>query len=186
MEEKRQNAQNFTHDIFSVFGKTKSNDYYRKSYRLPQRADKRNECEKPEEKKKEIIEKDSYFIPSGYDSLGLLRDADTAGDLKKTFEDEVKVEKKKERKKEEPEIECEDTNSFLKKIKDDPNMQLNKSSIIDRTHGGHAAPISQSDKFKMLSEQRKSHVATNMPTTAAPTTTNPIVNILYFIYFNLF
>ena len=47
-------------------------------------------------KKPNLIEKDSYFIPAGFDSMGMLRDSDTQGDLKKTFEDEVKTEVKKE------------------------------------------------------------------------------------------
>lgn len=68
--------------------------------------------------KPNLIDKDSYFIPCGYDSLGIIKTGDTSGDLNKIFEEEIKNKNKQENKKDENEIICEDTSDFLKSIKD--------------------------------------------------------------------
>lgn len=101
--------------------------------------------------KANLIEKDSYFIPTGYDSLAILRDADSAGDLQKFFEDEVKEEKKSKEKKEETEIECEDTNLFLKNLKNEVGGGHQK---MPSNVGGEKRPMpNPSDKFKKLAEK---------------------------------
>lgn len=127
----------------------------------------------PLTKKPNLIEKDSYFIPAGYDSLTMLRESDSNQDLKKFFEDEIKEEKKNERKKEETEVECEDTNNFLKNLKADPTMHSKTNIPMERT-----TPINQSEKFKKLAEQRKPSVQGNLEP-------NKMSNVIIFFNFQL-
>ena len=66
--------------------------------------------------KPNMIDKNSFFIPSGYDRLSILKSNDTDHDLDYEFSDKIKEEK--EEIKIEDEIECEKSSDFLKKVKD--------------------------------------------------------------------
>jgi len=62
-----------------------------------------------------LIDKDSYFIPAGYDSTPVLNSFDLQGDLSKIYNERISnLEKKKNE--EEKEIICDDTQKFLKKF----------------------------------------------------------------------
>ena len=66
--------------------------------------------------KPNMIDKNSFFIPSGYDRLSILKSNDTDHDLDYEFSDKIKEEK--EEIKIEDEVECEKSSDFLKKVKD--------------------------------------------------------------------
>lgn len=78
------------------------------------------------------IEKDSYFIPSGYDSAATIKNFDTQGHLTMLYEDKVPYVKPKNIIKED-EVGCEDLNSFLGKIRLAPSRvrAAEHSSITD-------------------------------------------------------
>jgi hypothetical protein len=61
------------------------------------------------------MDKDSYFIPAGYDSISLLKSTDVNQDLTIPFEERIPVIKPKNIIREE-EVICEDINTFLGKI----------------------------------------------------------------------
>jgi hypothetical protein len=65
--------------------------------------------------KPNIIDKESYFIPSGYDSLPILTSYDVQNDLNKSYSDRIAVTKTKTVNSEE-EVISEDSQSFLKKF----------------------------------------------------------------------
>lgn len=65
--------------------------------------------------KPNIIEKDAYFIPAGYDSLPLLSSYDIQGDLSKIYNERVSNIKPKVNNAQDDELVCEDQQSFLKK-----------------------------------------------------------------------
>ena len=67
--------------------------------------------------KPNMIDKNSYFIPSGYDRLSVLKSSDSQSDLDYEFTDIIKEEKEEEEKFE-FEIHCENISDFLKKVKD--------------------------------------------------------------------
>ena len=99
---------------------------------------------------------------SGLQTLAMLKDADPNGDLDKLYDSVVKEEKKAERKKEEKEIECPDTNLFLKNLKNEASMHSKGvSGIIDRKPDIQAPPTTQSqeDKFKSLARLGKAGVS---------------------------
>jgi dynein light intermediate chain 1 len=66
--------------------------------------------------KPNLIDKDCYFIPAGYDSLTALKSMDTQNDLAVLYDERIPQEKMKNYVGEE-EIVCEDTNVFLGKLK---------------------------------------------------------------------
>lgn len=61
-----------------------------------------------------VIDKDSYFIPAGYDSSTVLASFDVIGDLGKLYSDRIAPVKSKSAYNEE-EISCEETQIFLKR-----------------------------------------------------------------------
>ena len=63
-----------------------------------------------------MIDKNSFFIPSGYDRLSVLKSNDSQNDLDYEYTDVIKEEK--EEKKIEEEIQCEKVSDYLKKVKD--------------------------------------------------------------------
>ena len=74
-----------------------------------------------------MIDKNSFFIPSGYDRLSVLKSNDSQNDLDYEYIDIIKEEKQEE-KKEEDEIKCEKMSDFLKKVKD--RTYRSRKSII--------------------------------------------------------
>lgn len=67
--------------------------------------------------KPNTMDKDSYFIPAGYDSLSVLKNFDIQNELQLLYEDRVPYVKPKNIIKEE-EIVCEDVNAFLRRFVD--------------------------------------------------------------------
>ena len=63
------------------------------------------------------MDKESYFVPSGYDSLPILKSFDIRDDLKTIYDDRIVPVKQKNMVKEE-EVTCEDLNLFLKRYID--------------------------------------------------------------------
>ena len=66
--------------------------------------------------KSNMIDKNSYFIPSGYDRLSVLKSNDSQHELDYEFTDIIKEEKEEE--KIEDEIKCEKVSDFFQKVKD--------------------------------------------------------------------
>ena len=64
-----------------------------------------------------MIDKNSFFIPAGYDRLSILKSSDTQSDLDYEFTDIIKEEKEDEEMIED-EILCENMSDFLKKVKE--------------------------------------------------------------------
>ena len=83
--------------------------------------------------KANLIDKNSIFIPSGYDRLSVLKNNDTQKDLDYEFTDLIKEEK--EEKKIEDEITCEKMSDYLKKVKD-RTYKSRKSMIRDEIQSG--------------------------------------------------
>ena len=86
--------------------------------------------------KSNMIDKNSYFIPSGYDRLSVLKSNDTQKDLDYEFSDKIKEEK--EENKDivfEEEITCLNESDFLKKVKE-RNFKSRKSMIRDNLQKG--------------------------------------------------
>ena len=65
--------------------------------------------------KSNIIDKNSYFIPSGYDRLSVLKSNDTQKDLDCEYSDQIKGEEEEDIM--EDEIKCEKLSDYLQKIK---------------------------------------------------------------------
>lgn len=65
--------------------------------------------------KPNIIDKESYFIPAGYDSLSLLNSFDVQNDLSKIYSERINS-SKSITKPFEDEIMCEDSQAFMKKF----------------------------------------------------------------------
>ena len=80
-------------------------------------------------------EKNSYFIPSGYDRLSVLKSNDTQKDLDYEYSDKIKPEKEEEPKKEEEEIKCEKLSDYLHNIKN-RTFKSRKSMMRDNIKMG--------------------------------------------------
>ena len=78
--------------------------------------------------KPNLIDKDCFFIPAGYDSLTALKQIDTQKDLEVLFDEKIPPEKTKNVAGEE-EIICEDTNVFLGKLKTETKGGRDRSGI---------------------------------------------------------
>ena len=98
--------------------------------------------------KPNMIDKNSFFIPSGYDRLSVLKSNDTQNELDYEFTDIIKEEK--EEKKVEDEITCEKMSDYLKKVKD-RTYKSRKSIIRDEIASGKGLGLAKkSDKMKEL------------------------------------
>ena len=75
--------------------------------------------------KSNVIDRDSFFIPSGYDSLQTLKESDNNEYLKILFEEKIQKEAEKNIPIEE-EIICEDTNIFLSVLRGDKEVMTKK------------------------------------------------------------
>lgn len=96
--------------------------------------------------KPNMIEKNAFFIPSGYDRMSILKNNDTQKDLDFDFLDKIKEEK--EEIKVEDEIECEKSSEFLKKVKD--RVYRSRKSFIrnDLMFGKSLVPGLNSNEIK--------------------------------------
>lgn len=146
--------------------------------------------------KPNLTEKDSFFIPAGYDSLTALRDSDTQNMLSILYDEKIPPTKVKSYVNEE-EIVCEDTNVFLGRLKtekprDRSHLPSGNLSSISRTHQPRTSdiaergsvPLEGAGKFnrfmKNKSEEKKEDVKKNYesssgvtPTPSEPKSTKP-------------
>ena len=83
--------------------------------------------------KPNMIDKNSFFIPSGYDRLSVLKNNDSENELDYEFTDIIKEEKVEQ--KVEDEITCEKMSDYLKKVKD-RTYKSRKSIIRDEIKSG--------------------------------------------------
>ena len=87
------------------------------------------------------MDKDSYFVPAGYDTLEVLKSYDIKNDLKTIYDEKIFPAKQKSVVKEE-EVICEDLNSFLKKFVDKTKKLDDKMS---KMQSGNAPGESKTD-----------------------------------------
>ena len=90
-----------------------------------------------------LSEKESFFIPAGYDSLSALRNSDTQNMLNVLYDEKIPVVKPKTYVKEE-EIVCEETNVFLARMKN------------ERPSRGHIATASLGNVREFIHKSRPS------------------------------
>ena len=93
-----------------------------------------------------MIDKNSFFIPAGYDRLSVLKSSDTQSDLDYEFTDIIKEEKEEEEKIED-EILCENMSDFLKKVKERV-YKSRKSILRDDLKIGKSLLSNYGDKYK--------------------------------------
>lgn len=103
--------------------------------------------------KPNMIDKNSYFIPSGYDRLSVLKSSDSQSDLDYEFTDIIKEEKEEEEKFE-FEIHCENISDFLKKVKDRV-YKSRKSMMRDDLKIGKSLLSGYGEKNKKKEENNK-------------------------------
>lgn len=77
-----------------------------------------------------LTEKDSFFIPAGYDSLTALKNSDTQNMLSVLYDERIAAPKEKGYINEE-EIFCEETNTFLAKIKNEKRSSHMPSGSLE-------------------------------------------------------
>lgn len=79
-----------------------------------------------------LIDKEAYFIPTGYDSFELLQQSDPEKLLDILFEERIPYQKIQDTKVEEEET-CEDTNTFFGNLKKEKDLnKMNKSHIANK------------------------------------------------------
>ena len=103
--------------------------------------------------KSNLTDKTSYFIPSGYDRLSVLKSNDSQHDLDSEYKDVIKEEKEEEVK--EDEIHCEKLSDFLKKIKE--RVYRSRKSMIREDIKMGKSLVSQfnSEMFKKKEENKE-------------------------------
>ncbi len=102
--------------------------------------------------KSNLTDKTSFFIPSGYDRLSVLKSNDSQHDLDSEYIDIIKEEKEEEY--EEEEIHCEKLSDFLKKIKE--RVYRSRKSMIREDIKLGKSLVSQfnSEMFKKKEENK--------------------------------
>ena len=100
-----------------------------------------------------MTDKTSYFIPSGYDRLSVLKSNDSQHDLDSEYKDVIKEEKEEEVK--EDEIHCEKLSDFLKKIKE--RVYRSRKSMIREDIKMGKSLVSQfnSEMYKKKEENKE-------------------------------
>ena len=93
-----------------------------------------------------MIDKNSFFIPAGYDRLSILKSSDTQSDLDYEFTDIIKEEKEDEEMIED-EILCENMSDFLKKVKERV-YKSRKSMLRDDLKIGKSLLSGHGEKYK--------------------------------------
>ena len=103
--------------------------------------------------KSNLTDKTSYFIPSGYDRLSVLKSNDSQHDLDSEYKDVIKEEKEEEVK--EDEIHCEKLSDFLKKIKE--RVYRSRKSMIREDIKMGKSLVSQfnSEMYKKKEENKE-------------------------------
>ena len=132
--------------------------------------------------KSNTTDKNSYFIPSGYDRLSVLKSNDTQNDLNHDYADQIKGEKEEDTKMED-EIKCEKLSDYLQKIKSRAyksrkslirdNIKMGKSLIDVENIGkkdtesgpkeSKEVPSDQFTKFQKFMEKRNSKAIQEEP-----------------------
>lgn len=97
--------------------------------------------------KPNTLDKDSYFIPAGYDSLTLLKGSDISNDLSKLYEDRIQTPKQKNILKEQ-EVQCEDISIFLNAWRDNRKV-LYQSNATDYASNPSLNGIDEKGKKKL-------------------------------------
>ena len=97
--------------------------------------------------KPNMIDKNSFFIPAGYDRLSVLKSSDSQSDLDYEFTDVIKEEKEEETMIE-VEFLCENISDYLKKIKDRV-YKSRKSIMRDDLKAGKGILSSLNEKKKL-------------------------------------
>lgn len=103
--------------------------------------------------KPNIIDKESYFIPSGYDSLSLLKSFDIQNNLDQIYSERIGIQKTKVTQAED-EVQCEDSQQFFKKFWDVRSQTIKPKPIESTT--------STSGKKKLISELSKGKIDIEM------------------------
>jgi hypothetical protein len=103
--------------------------------------------------KSNLTDKTSYFIPSGYDRLSVLKSNDSQHDLDSEYKDVIKEVKEEEVT--EDEIHCEKLSDFLKKIKE--RVYRSRKSMIREDIKMGKSLVSQfnSEMYKKKEENKE-------------------------------
>ena len=103
--------------------------------------------------KSNVIDKNSYFIPSGYDRLPVLKSNDSQHELDYEFTDIIKEEKEEEII--EDEIKCEKVSDFFQKVKD--RVYRSRKSMIreDLRISGARELLKKKDTVEKAIEKEK-------------------------------
>ena len=101
-----------------------------------------------------MSDKTSYFIPSGYDRLSVLKSNDTQHDLDSEYTDVIKEEKEEEFF--EFEVTCDKLSDFLKKIKD--RVYRSRKSMIREDIKFGKSLVPNSDLFKKKDENKEKDI----------------------------
>lgn len=105
--------------------------------------------------KSNFMDKNSFFIPSGYDRFSVLKNNDTQNDLDSLYSDKIKIEEKPDDDEDilKEEITCEKLSDFLQKIREG-KLKSRKSIMRDEIKYGKS--IVEEDK------EKKSSLASSM------------------------
>lgn len=98
------------------------------------------------------MDKDSFFIPAGYDSQAILKNFDMNNDLGKIYEERIPANKPKNIVKEQ-EVICEDIVSILNSIRD--SKKMGHSSDYNSNSNNSALDEKGKKKLELLSGIRK-------------------------------
>ena len=161
--------------------------------------------------KANTMDKDSYFIPAGYDSTSVLKNFDIQNELGLLYEDRVPVVKPKNVINEE-EITCEDVNVFLKRFVDkgqkiqsanqsrrnvssDYGTEDSRQSLIIEEARANARDTKDvndlkdnfsSNKVNFDIFKQSTKLATSIDVTSYNKNASTADKLVYFIYYNTF
>ena len=129
-----------------------------------------------------IMDRDSYFIPGGYDSLAVLKNFDMQNELSMLYEERVPPVKVKNLLKED-EIVCEDVNVFLKRFVD--KIQRGQTNMSRRNVSDYGTEEltrnyitnEEKDKPAMKPEDYSSNSRVNFDIFKTNSVKNPSVDI---------
>jgi hypothetical protein len=105
------------------------------------------------------MDRDSYFVPAGYDSLSILRSFDIQNELQLLYEDRVPYVKPKNVIKEE-EVQCEDLNLFLKRF-----VEKSKKLDVSSRRNISADYTTEENKPNNYSTEERGSVSNSKTTT---------------------
>ena len=98
--------------------------------------------------KSNLNDKNSYFIPSGYDRFSVLKGNDTQNDLDSLYSDVIKIDEKKDDEDEDvlkDEITCEKLSDYLQKIREG-KLKSRKSMMRDEIKFGKSLVENEAEK----------------------------------------